>query len=107
MTLINENKVHDEIRRIIHDGNVHYPVQKVQYSCLLSKMQKFRAYKLTVMSVVLCDVKCGLSLNKEHELHVPENKVLRKRLGYKKDELSGQFRNYIITKFMTYASHLE
>ncbi|KAJ4438944.1 hypothetical protein ANN_14898 [Periplaneta americana] len=60
---------------------------------LLSKNLKVRIYKTVILPVVLygCET-WTLTLREEHRLSVFENKVLRKIVGAKRDEVTGEWR---------------
>jgi hypothetical protein len=62
-------------------------------SRLLSKNLKIRIYKTIILPVVLygCET-WSLSLKEEHRLRVFENRVLRRILGPKRDEVTGEWR---------------
>jgi hypothetical protein len=62
-------------------------------SRLLSKNLKIRICKTIILPVVLyrCET-WSLTLREEHRLRVFENRVLRKILGPKRDEVTGEWR---------------
>jgi hypothetical protein len=62
-------------------------------SRLLSRNVKVKIYKTIILPVVLygCET-WSLTLRKEHTLRVFENKVLRRILGPKRDEVKGEWR---------------
>ncbi|KAJ4427899.1 hypothetical protein ANN_23907 [Periplaneta americana] len=68
-------------------------------SNLLSKSLKVRIYKTVLLPVVLygCET-WTLTLREEHRLRVFENKVLRKIFGAKRDEVTGEWRNFLNTE---------
>jgi hypothetical protein len=60
---------------------------------LLSKNLKIKIYKTIILPVVLYGRETwSLTLREEHRLGVFENRVLRKILGPKRDEMSGEWR---------------
>jgi hypothetical protein len=60
---------------------------------LLSKNLKIRIYKAKILTVVLygCET-WSVTLREEHRLRVFENRVLRRILGLKRDEVTGEWR---------------
>ena len=70
----------------------YYSLEKIISFRLLSKKLKVKAYKTTILLVVLygCET-WSLTLREEHRLRVFENKVLRKIFGVK-DEITGEWR---------------
>ena len=76
-------------------GNAcYYSVEKILSSLLLFKILKVNTYKTIILPFVLCDCETwSLTLREEHRLRVSENKVLRKILWAKRDEIPGEWRN--------------
>ena len=75
-------------------GNAcYYSLEKVLSSHLLSKKLKVNTYKTIILPIVLygCET-WTLTLREEHRLRAFENKVLRKILGAKRDEITGEWR---------------
>jgi hypothetical protein len=64
---------------------------------LLSGNVKVKIYKTIILPVVLygCET-WSLTLREEHRLRVFENRVLRRIFGPKRDEVTGEWRNFII-----------
>jgi hypothetical protein len=62
-------------------------------SRLLSKNLKIRIYKTIILPVVLygCEI-WSLTSKEEHRLRVFENRVLRRRFGPKRDNVTGEWR---------------
>jgi len=61
---------------------------------------------LGILSFVLCG--CGtwsLTLREERRLRMFENRVLRRILGPKRDELTGEWKNYIMRNLMICTAH--
>jgi hypothetical protein len=86
--------IQEEIKRRLNSGNACYhSVQNLLLSCLLSKSLKIRKYKTIILPVVLygCET-WSLTLRQEHRLRVFENRVLRRILGPKRDEVTGEWR---------------
>jgi hypothetical protein len=73
---------------------------------LLSKNKKMRIYKTIILPVILygCET-WSLTLNEEHRLRMFENKVLRRILGPKRDEVTGGWRNCIMRSFVICILH--
>jgi hypothetical protein len=69
--------------------------------CLLvfKKNLKIRIYKTIILPVVLygCET-WSLTLREEHRLRVFENRVLRRIFGPKRDEVTGKWRKFCITR---------
>jgi hypothetical protein len=62
---------------------------------------KIKIYRTIVLSVVLYGCETWfLTLRKKHRLRVFENRVLRKILGHKKEEVRGSGEDYITRNFM-------
>ena len=84
-------------------GNAcYYSLEKILWSHLLSKKLKVNTYyKTIILPVVLYGYKTwSLFLKEEHRLRVYENKVLRKIFGAKKDEITGEWTNYIMLSYV-------
>ncbi|KAJ4427358.1 hypothetical protein ANN_24978 [Periplaneta americana] len=93
-TVTDINDTREEIKRRINMGNAcYYSVEKLLSSSLLSKNLKVRIYKTVILPVLLygCET-WTLTLREEHRLRVFENKVLRKIIGTKRDEATGEWR---------------
>jgi hypothetical protein len=86
--------IQEEIKRRLNSGNACYhSVQNHLSFRLLSKNLKIRIYKTIILPVVLygCET-WSLTLREEHRLRVFENRVLRRILGPKRDEVTGEWR---------------
>jgi hypothetical protein len=94
MTITNQNLIEEEIKRRFNLDNAFYhSVQKLPSSRMLSKIIKIKIYKSIILSVILCGCKTwSLSLREEYRLRVFENRVLRRILGLKRDEMMGGWR---------------
>jgi hypothetical protein len=70
-------------------------VQSLLSSRLLSKNLKSRIYKTIILHVVLyrCE-NWSLTLREEHRLRVFQNRVLRRIFGSKRDEVTGEWRQF-------------
>jgi hypothetical protein len=64
-----------------------------QSSSLLSKNINIKVYRTIILSAVLYGCKTWyLTLRERHRLRVFENRVLRRRFGPKRDEVTGEWR---------------
>ncbi|KAJ4442302.1 hypothetical protein ANN_12170 [Periplaneta americana] len=93
-TVTNINDTREEIKHRIIMGNAcYYSVEKLLSSSLLSKNLKVRIHKTVMLPVVLygCET-WTLTLREEHRLRIFENKLLRKVIGAKRDEVTGEWR---------------
>jgi len=63
-------------------------------SSLLSKSIKIKIYRIIILPIVLygCETRL-LALRQESRLRVFENRVLRRKFGPKRDEVTGEWRN--------------
>ena len=68
-------------------------MQNVLCYSLLYKYIKIKVYRIIILSVVLygCET-WSLTLREERRLRVFENRVLRRILGPKRDEVTGEWR---------------
>jgi hypothetical protein len=75
-------------------GNACYhTVQNLLYSRLLYKNVKIRIYKSIILPVVRYGCKIwSPTLREDHRLRVFENRLLRRILGPKRDEVTGRWR---------------
>ena len=88
------NTKREEIQRRINMGKVCcYSLEKILSSRLLSRKLKDNTYKTITLPVVLCGYKTwSLTLREEHRLRVFKNKVLRKIVWAKRDEIIREWR---------------
>jgi hypothetical protein len=104
-TVKNQNLIQKENNRRHNSGNACYhSVQNLFSSRLLSINVKIKIYKTIIMSVVLYGRGTwSLTLREQHtsRLKMFENKVLRRILGPKKDELAGGWMKCIMRSFIT------
>jgi hypothetical protein len=78
----------------MNSGNACYhSVQSLLSSRLLSKNLTIRIYKTIILPVVLygCET-WSLTLREKHRLRVFKNRVLRRKFGPKRDEVTGEWR---------------
>jgi len=91
-TLTSKSSIHEEIRSRLKVGNAcYYSVQNLLSSSLLSKKLKIKIHRTIILPVVLygCET-WSLTLREERRLRVFENRVLRRVLGPKRDEVTGE-----------------
>jgi hypothetical protein len=68
---------------------------------VLSKNLKIKIYRIIILTVVLYGCEAwSLTLREERRLKAFENRVLRRVLGPKRDEVTGEWRNYIMRSLM-------
>jgi hypothetical protein len=93
-TLTDQNCIHEEIKSRLNSGNACYhSVQSRLSSRLLSRNVKVKIYKTIILPVVLygCET-WSVTLREEYRLRVFENRVLRRILGPKRNEVMGEWR---------------
>jgi hypothetical protein len=93
-TLTNQNFIQEEVKGRLKLGNAcYYSVQNLLSSRLLSKNLKIRIFRTIILPVVLygCENR-SLTLKEERRLGVFENRVLRRIVGPKRDEVTGEWR---------------
>jgi len=92
--LTNQNSMQDEIKSRLKSGNACYHwVQNLLFSNLLPENLKIEIYRTIILPVVLygCET-WSLTLREELRLRVFENKGLRRIIGSKRDEVTGEWR---------------
>jgi len=84
----------EEIKSRLKVGNAsYYSVQNLLSPSLLPKNLKIKIYRTIILPVVLYGCKTwSLTLREERRLRVFENRVLRRVLGPKRDEVTGEWR---------------
>ena len=90
-TMINQNSIHGKIQSILKLGNAcsHF-VQNLLFSSSLSKSIKIKIFRTLSLLVVLCGCETwSLILRDKCRLRVFENRVLRRKFGPQKDEVTG------------------
>jgi hypothetical protein len=93
-TLTDQNCMHEEIKSRQHFRNACYhSIQSLLSSHLLSRNIKVKICEVIILPVVLygCET-WSLTLREEHRLRVFENRVLRRIVGSKRDEVMGEWR---------------
>ena len=101
-TLTNENSIHEKIKSKVESGNACYhSVQNLLSSSLLSQNLRIKIYRIIILPVDLygCET-WSLTLREEFRLRVFENRVLRRVLGLKRDEVAGNGEHYITRSLM-------
>jgi len=92
-TLTNKNSIAEEIKSRLRSGNACYhSMQNLLSSRLLSKNLKIKIYRTIILPVVLygCET-WSLTLRQERKLRVFENMVLRRIIGPRRDEVTGEW----------------
>jgi hypothetical protein len=92
--------IQETIQRRMNSGNACYhSVQILLPSRLLSKNIKIRIYKTTISPVVLYECETwSLKLREEHRLRVFENRVLRRKFGPRRDDVTGDWMKLLVGK---------
>jgi hypothetical protein len=93
-TLTDHNSLHEEIKRRLNSGNACYhSIQSLLSSRLLSRNLKVKIYRTVSLPLVLyrCET-WSVTWREELRLRVFENRVLRRILGPKRDEVMGEWR---------------
>jgi len=91
-TLTNQNSIQEEIKSRLKSGTTCYhSVQNLLYSSWPSKNLKIKIYRNIILLVVLygCET-WSLTLREERKLKVFENGVLRRIIGTRRDEVTGE-----------------
>jgi hypothetical protein len=93
-TLADQNCMQEAIKSKLNSGNASYhSVYSLLSSRLLPRNVKFKIYKTIILPVVLYGSETwSLTLREENRLRVFENRVLRRILGPKRDEVTGEWR---------------
>jgi hypothetical protein len=91
-TITDQNCIHEDINSRLNSGNACYHlVQSLLSSRLLSRNLKYK--KNIIVPIVLygCET-WSLTLREEHRMRVFENTVLRRIIGPKRVEVTGEWR---------------
>ena len=93
-TLTYQNSIQKEIKRRLKSGNACYhSVQSILSSSLLPKNLKIKIYRTIILPFVVCGCETwSLTLKEERRLSVFENRVLRRIIGPKRDEVKEKWR---------------
>jgi hypothetical protein len=94
ITLTDQNCIHEEIKSRLNLGNACYhSVQSLLSSCLMSRNVTVKIYKIIILPLVLYGCKTWfLTLREEHSLREFKNRVLRRTLGPKQENVIGEWR---------------
>jgi len=97
--LTNQNSIQEDIKSRLKLGNAcYYSVQNLLFSSLLSKNLKVKIYRTIILPTVLYGRETwSLTLREECRLRVLENRVLRRVFWPKRDEVTGNGENYIMS----------
>jgi hypothetical protein len=90
-TLINQNSSQEEIKSRLKSGDACYhSLQNLLPSSLLSRSVKIKIHRSIILPVALCGCESwSLKLREGCRLRVFENRMLRRILGPKRDEVTG------------------
>jgi len=97
-SLIFQNSIREEIKSRLNSRNACYnSVQKLLSSSLLPKNLKIKIYRTIYRTIILPAVLCGcetwsLILKEESRLRVFDNRVLRRIIGPKRNEVTREWR---------------
>jgi len=106
-TLTDQNSIQGEIKSRLKSGDASYhSVQNLLPSSLLSRNSKIKIYGNIILHVVLygCET-WSLILREERRLRMFENRVLRREFWPKRDEVTGDGKNYIMGNLMICIPH--
>jgi len=90
---MNHNSIEEEIKDKFKSGNACcHSVQNLLSSSLLSKNIKIKIHRTISLLVILCWYETwSLTLGEECRLRVFENRVLRRILWSKRDDITGEW----------------
>jgi len=91
-----QNSIPEEINSRLRLGNACYhSVRKLLSSRLLSKNLKISIFRTIILPIVFygCET-WSLTLREERKLSVFENMVLRRIVGPRRDEVTGEWRKF-------------
>ena len=93
-TLTNQNSIVEEIKSRLRSGSACYhSMQNPLSSRMRSKNLKIKIYRTIILPFVLCGCETwSLTLREERKLRVFENMVLRRVVGPRRDEVTGEWR---------------
>ena len=93
-TLTNQNSIQEEIKSRLTSGNAYnYSVQNILSSSSLSKNIKIKIQRLKIVPIILYGCKIwSLTLLEKRRLRVSENRVLRKIIRPRRDEITGEWK---------------
>jgi len=95
-TLTYQNSIQEKIKSRLKEGDACYhSVQNLLSSSLLSKNINIKIYRTIILPVVLHEYETwSLRLREERRLKVFEKRVLRRVFGPKRDEVTGEWRDF-------------
>ena len=78
----------------------HFGAESFVFQFVIQKL-KIKIHRIIILTVVLfgCET-WSLTLREERRLRVFENRVMRRIFGPKRDEVTGEWRNYIMRNLM-------
>jgi hypothetical protein len=92
-TVTNQNCIHKEIERKLNSGNATAICLEPFVFCLTSNNLEIKLYKTMVLTVVLYECESWFhALREGHRLKVFENRVLRRKFGSKREEVTKGWR---------------
>jgi len=96
-TLTNQNSIQEEIKSRLKSRNASYHfLQNLLLPVCYPKILNIKMYGTIILLVVLCGCEnWSLTLREERRLRVCENKVLRRIVGPKRDEVTGEWRKLL------------
>ena len=94
ITLIYQNSIQEEITNRFKSENAYYhSVQNILSSSLLSKNLNMKIYRTIILSAALYGCETWyLTLKEGRRLRVFENRVLGRIFGFRRDEVTGEWR---------------
>jgi len=95
--LTDQNSIQEEIKSRLKSQNACYhSVQNLLSFSVLSNNLNNKIDKTVILPVVLCECETwSLTLRKERRLRVSENRMLRRMLGLKREEVTREWRNLL------------
>ena len=100
-TSTNQNSIQEEIKSRLKLWNARYhSVQDLLSSSLLPKNIKIKVYRTIILPVVYGCETWSLMLGEERRLRVFENRLLRRIIGRKRDEVTAERRKLYIMRYL-------
>ena len=92
--LIDQNCIHEEIKKRLKSGTACYHVvQNVLCHSLLSKYIKINIFRTIILPFVLYWFETwSVTWMEEHRLRMFESRVMRRMFGTKRDKITGEWR---------------
>jgi hypothetical protein len=90
---VNQNSIQEEIKNRLKSGNAWYHlVQNLLSSSLISKNLKIKIYRIITLPVVLYGCETWLlTVREKRRLRLFEKRVLRRKVGPKRDEVTWEW----------------